>query len=334
MPFWNRSSTPSYSLFYVADLHGSEKCFRKFVNAGKFYGVDALILGGDVTGKALVPLVLLEDGSYEARFLGRTEVARDEKELETVEGQIRFNGFYPFRTDAEELAQLAADPVRREGHFQRVIGAAVRQWVTLADERLEGTGIACLVMPGNDDGEFVGEILSEGRTLINPESRSIEELGLFQLLSYGWSNITPWNSPRELPEDELEARIETLTRDLESGSTGNLQSPRASVWDTDRRLARDPAGPLARGRVERDDGAGREHGRPTGPGAPCSDARPSRAYPRVERKRPARDCLSQSRQRLQHRDPQGRDRPPPRIGRRGRAVRCRLRQTSGPVPGA
>lgn len=226
MPFWNRSSTPRYSLFYVADLHGSEKCFRKFVNAGKFYRVDALILGGDVTGKALVPLVRLEDGSYEARFLGRTEIARDEKELAIVEGQIRFNGFYPFRTDAEELGQIAADPERREKHFQEVISAAVRQWVTLADERLDGTGIACLVMPGNDDGEFVGEILSEGRNLINPESRTIE-LGPYQMLSYGWSNITPWKSPRELPEDQLEARIEALASDLESGRPAiyNLHVP-------------------------------------------------------------------------------------------------------------
>ena len=214
MPFGKRSKSPRYSVFYVADLHGSEKCFRKFVNAGKFYGVDAVVLGGDVTGKALVPLVRLDDGSFEARFLGRTEIARDEMELTTVEGQIRFNGFYPFRTDADELALLAADPMRREAHFEAVISAAVRQWVDLADERLEGTGISCLVMPGNDDGAFVGEILSEGRNLINPEGRTIE-LGPYQVLSYGWSNITPWNSPRELPEDELQSRIEALTKQLE-----------------------------------------------------------------------------------------------------------------------
>ena len=214
MPLWSRSSSPRYSLFYVADLHGSEQCFRKFVNAGKFYGVDAVILGGDVTGKALVPLVRLADGTYEARFLGRTEVARDDAELATVEGQIRFNGFYPFRTDADELAALAADPERREAHFREVMSAAVRQWVTLADERLEGTGISCLVMPGNDDGQFVGDILSAGRNLINPESQTIE-LGPYQVLSYGWSNITPWKSPRELPEDELEERIERLTAGLD-----------------------------------------------------------------------------------------------------------------------
>jgi Icc-related predicted phosphoesterase len=216
VPFWTRSKDPAYTLFYVADLHGSEKCYRKFVNAGRFYGVDALILGGDVTGKALVPLVRLADGAYEAKFLGRTEIARNEAELATVEGQIRFNGFYPFKTDPDELAELAADPVRREIHFEAVISAAVRQWVRLTDERLEGSGIKCLVMPGNDDGEFVGNILSEGRNLINPEGRTIE-LGPYQVLSYGWSNVTPWNSPRELSEDELETRIEALTDDLEPG---------------------------------------------------------------------------------------------------------------------
>ena len=215
-----------YSIFYVADIHGSEKCFRKFINAGKFYGVDALILGGDVTGKAFVPLVRLDDGAYEARFIGRTEFARNDDELARLESQIRFNGFYPFRTTTTELEDFAARPQRREAHFEKVIGDSVRAWVALADERLDGSGIACLVMPGNDDGSFVGEILSGGRVLMNPEGRPIE-LGPFQVLSYGWSNITPWHSPRELPESELEARISALVADLEPGRPAiyNLHVP-------------------------------------------------------------------------------------------------------------
>jgi Icc-related predicted phosphoesterase len=237
VPFWNRSPTPRYSLFHGADLHGSEKCFRKFVNAGKFYRVDALILGGDVTGKALVPLVRLEDGSYEARFLGRTEIARDEKELVTLEGQIRFNGFYPFRTDSEELGQLAADPVRREEHFQRVISAAVRQWVALADERLQGTGVACLVMPGNDDGEFVGEILSEGRTS-STRKAARSSLGRIRCSVTAGRTSRPGTGPancrrissRRGSRPHVRPRIR---------SADDLQPP-ASIWDPDRRRARDP----------------------------------------------------------------------------------------------
>jgi Icc-related predicted phosphoesterase len=211
-----RARSDRYSLFYVADIHGSEKCFRKFVNAGPFYGVNAVVLGGDITGKAFVPLVLRDDGTYEAQFLGRTEYARTEDELVSIEGQIRFNGFYPFRTSASELEDMATHPDRKEARFEAIISDAVRAWVSLADERLEGSGITCLVMPGNDDGEFVGDLLAEGRVLVNPEGRPME-LGPFQVLSYGWSNITPWHSPRELAEDELEARITALAADLDPG---------------------------------------------------------------------------------------------------------------------
>ena len=41
-------------LFFATDIHGSEICWKKFINAGKWYEVDTLILGGDMTGKAIV----------------------------------------------------------------------------------------------------------------------------------------------------------------------------------------------------------------------------------------------------------------------------------------
>ncbi len=44
-------------LFFATDLHGSSKCFRKFINAGPAYGADVLVLGGDVAGKALQTIV-------------------------------------------------------------------------------------------------------------------------------------------------------------------------------------------------------------------------------------------------------------------------------------
>lgn len=226
MPFWKRSTSKPYTIFFAADLHGSDRCFRKFVNAGKFYDADALVLGGDVTGKALVPLVRADDGSYEARFLGRIETARTEAELNTIEGQIRFNGFYPFRIDPAELAELERDRSRREAHFETVISNDVRRWVALADERLEGSGIQCLVIPGNDDDHFVGTLLSEGRHLVNPEGR-IVELGPYQVLSYGYSNPTPWKSPRELAEEQLAEQIERLVGQLEAGRPAiyNLHVP-------------------------------------------------------------------------------------------------------------
>ena len=40
-------------LFFATDIHGSDICWSKFLNAGKFYEADLLILGGDMTGKAI-----------------------------------------------------------------------------------------------------------------------------------------------------------------------------------------------------------------------------------------------------------------------------------------
>ncbi|MBD0289951.1 MAG: metallophosphoesterase, partial [Thermoleophilia bacterium] len=46
-------------IFYAGDIHGSERLWRKFLNAAAFYEADVLVLGGDLTGKILVPLVEL-----------------------------------------------------------------------------------------------------------------------------------------------------------------------------------------------------------------------------------------------------------------------------------
>lgn len=47
----------SIRIFFVSDIHGSNTCYRKYLNALKIYNVDVGILLGDLTGKVLVPLV-------------------------------------------------------------------------------------------------------------------------------------------------------------------------------------------------------------------------------------------------------------------------------------
>ncbi|MGZ4482190.1 MAG: metallophosphoesterase family protein, partial [Gaiellales bacterium] len=85
-------------IYYAGDVHGSEKCWRKFLNAAKFYEVDTLVMGGDITGKVMVPIVETADGRHQARVLGRDEVVAS-SELDELEKRIRFNGFYPYRCD-------------------------------------------------------------------------------------------------------------------------------------------------------------------------------------------------------------------------------------------
>lgn len=216
MGLWNKK-TPrpkEFSLFYAADIHGSEKCFRKFINAARFYGVDALILGGDISGKALVPLVERADGRIEAHFLGADRVLRDEADVEEAEKAIRSNGFYPFRITEQALSGLASDDAQRRKEFDRIMADELRRWIRLADERLDGVTTDCLVMPGNDDEHFTGPVLDESHRLINPENK-IARIGPYQVLSLGYSNETPWHSPRELSEDEIARRLDELAAQLD-----------------------------------------------------------------------------------------------------------------------
>jgi Icc-related predicted phosphoesterase len=224
--FRRRSKEATLKIFYAADIHGSEKCFGKFLNAAKFYEVDLLILGGDITGKALVPIVRREDGTYEAHLLGRTAVARDEAQLQELEKQIRLNGFYPDRVEPDELAELERDEQRLRTRFQDVMRRDTARWMDMADERLAALGVPCFAMPGNDDAEFVGDLLSGAKAVENCDDKIIDLAG-FQILSLGYSNPTPWNSPRELTEDELDARIGRLADKLDASKPAifNLHPP-------------------------------------------------------------------------------------------------------------
>lgn len=201
-------------IFYTGDIHGSERCFRKFLNAAAFYEADALVLGGDITGKVLTPVVEEKPGRFVATVLGRKEVAKKPRALEDMEKQIRFNGFYPYRCSPEEYERLRDDEAYREDTFTRVMVEEIRRWMAIADEKLDGSRVQCLIMPGNDD-EFHIDAALQSAVVTNPDNRVVE-VGDYQMLSSCWANPTPWSSPREESEEQLRARFAALVRDLDA----------------------------------------------------------------------------------------------------------------------
>lgn len=196
-------------VFFATDIHGSERCFRKFINAGAFYKADVLIMGGDVTGKMLVPIVEEAPGRYVAEIFG---VVRrfEEAGRPAMEKLIGDAGYYAYRTTPDEVAELRSDPARVDQVFRSVMTDTITRWLELAETRLAGTGIVCLVSPGNDDQPFIDELLGSSADVINPDGRVVELPGGFELVSLGYANRTPWDSPRELDEAELGARIRGL----------------------------------------------------------------------------------------------------------------------------
>ncbi len=208
MPIFSRKGSGP-RVFFATDIHGSETCFRKFLNSAEFYSADVIVLGGDMTGKALVPIVGNGDGQYHCYLQDqRHDFGPDD--LGRYERMVRDRGLYPFRTTESELAELHATPGRLEALDRQSILDVVQQWVALADERLEGTKIRAFVCPGNDDMLEIDEILRASRHLEVGEGRVIELDQGFQLLSTGWANRTPWDTDREEDEDAMAQRIKAM----------------------------------------------------------------------------------------------------------------------------
>ena len=218
-----------FTIYFATDIHGSERCFMKFLNAGKAYGANAVILGGDVTGKALVPVVEQAGGRWQASLFGKEETAGDEAELAEIEKRIRTLGFYPYRTTPEEHARMSADEAYLGGVFDRVMRDATTRWVEIADTRLREAGLPCLVMPGNDDIPEVKDVLAEGRWLVQGEDHVVE-FGPYQVLCLGYSTVTPWNSPREITEEEMASRLGVLGEQIQPGKPVifNVHNPPAA----------------------------------------------------------------------------------------------------------
>jgi uncharacterized protein len=209
LPF--RKSTPpgsGFRVYFATDIHGSERCWKKFLNAASHYRAQVLIMGGDMTGKALVPLVDDGGGRWRASFMG-SERHVDSDGIVGFEDEIRFNGFYPYRCSPEEADALARDPERRRELFTSLMRKTAEEWVELADSRLSGSGVDCFVMPGNDDEPFLDEVLAQSTTIRNHDGQAIE-YGEYVVVGHGWSNPTPWHTPREKADEEIERDLEAL----------------------------------------------------------------------------------------------------------------------------
>ena len=191
-------------------MHGSDVCWRKFLNAAKFYHADVLVLGGDMTGKALVPITQFPDGTYKATLLQQEFILHTEDAVRDMERRVGSRGYYPFRVTPEQLAELSADPAKVDAFFLDRTLTLLDQWMALADERLNGTGVRCYVCPGNDDSIATDDVIRRSQRVELAEGRAVELGQGFSMLSTGWSNLTPWHTYRELPEPELAAKLEAL----------------------------------------------------------------------------------------------------------------------------
>jgi Icc-related predicted phosphoesterase len=210
-------------LLFATDLHGSEAVFRKFLNAVAVYEVDIAILGGDLTGKRLAPIVEQPKGGFVAEFSGDELLARTEEELEGVIRRIRDAGQYPIRVTPAGYSHLLERSEALDDAFMDACLAQVRDWMNRAAERLEPTGVPLYVTGGNDDYLEIEDVLAQAPYIVNAEARVIQLAENIEMISTGYGNPTPWRCPRDISEDELAARIDEMS--------SKLRDPRHAIFN-------------------------------------------------------------------------------------------------------
>jgi Icc-related predicted phosphoesterase len=213
-------------LFFATDVHGSSKCFRKFVNAGPIYRADVLVLGADLAGKAIQTIVRGANGRWRCRFIGTDHDVAEGDELAALEKLIEDHGYYPLRVEPGEFEALQAEG-KVDALFVELMSRRLRAWLELADERLRPLGLPIYVMPGNDDPVELAGVLAESTWAKPAEGRIIPIDDDHELVSWGYSNITPWHSHREQTEDELDASLRGLLSQVRdpSRSIFNIHVP-------------------------------------------------------------------------------------------------------------
>jgi uncharacterized protein len=213
-------------LFFAADIHGSTPAWRKFVNAGSFYGVDALVFGGDLMGKALLPIVR-SNGHLRARFQGDDHELTP-NELDRFTRAVETAGFYWKVMEPDERDELGSDPLAVEALAQDLARERLRTWLAFANERLAGTDVRAFVTGGNDDAPAVLTVLDEAEDgVVASEGRVVELDDEHTMVTVGVSTPTPWDTPREVGEDELAAMIDAAVEGVRDVSrcVFNLHCP-------------------------------------------------------------------------------------------------------------
>jgi uncharacterized protein len=194
-------------IFFATDIHGSEICWRKFLNAAAFYKADLVVLGGDVTGKIMVPIVA-RNGYWEVTIRGERRRLENREELLAAEKQLRDRGSYPAIVTPDELDALDTEQAIDQ-RFNTEMTQSLDRWLDMADGKLHGGEIPCILNGGNDDIFDIDPILEASPCVTFAEGKVLDLDG-YAMVSMGWTNPTPWNTHREAPEDELAAKIDAV----------------------------------------------------------------------------------------------------------------------------
>lgn len=194
-------------IFFATDVHGSVFVFRKFLRVHEVYNCDVLMMCGDLTGKAMVPIVKEKENRWWTAPWGKKEVYKSPDAVNNAIKLFEKRGFYCFFTTPEELAELESNQSKAQELFKKLILERMAKWVQEIEEKIP-SDVTVVVSPGNDDAHEIDEILKKSEKIVYPVEKVIELDKRHEMITCEWVNPTPWNTPRECSEEKLLSKLE------------------------------------------------------------------------------------------------------------------------------
>ena len=199
---------------FASDFHGNETVWRKFLNSAKIFNCNVLLCGGDMTGKVMVPIIRHTDGTYTATLMERRYRIR-ESDLLDFKKQVRTYSYIPYVCSEEEFRRLSDNPEEVEKVFEKIECEAVKDWCDLVPKKLP-KGTKLIMNAGNDDKLAIDEVLRNHPAVVYADEEVIMMDDRHEMACFSWANPTPWDSPREAPEEQLETRIEKILSNVQN----------------------------------------------------------------------------------------------------------------------
>ncbi len=229
-------------IFLAADPHGSNETWSKMCRAPGVFKADVAMMCGDLTGKAIMPIIQEKEDRWYAQPYGQKKEFKKQKDLDKFVKFVETEGYYPKVLTPEDLAKLRETEGAITKLFQDLMVERIQMWMDMARERIP-EDVLIVVNPGNDDDYSIDEVIKNDPRIVYPLGRVVDVRG-YPMISCEWVNSTPWDTHRECPEEELMEKLEAEFARLETDDYSNVicnfhDPPFNSGLDTAPTLTRD-----------------------------------------------------------------------------------------------